>query len=108
VFSIVPAAGVPRLLGTSRHVVQGSVDVIETTWNGDANALSGRSRVVENDWYELRINAPRHVATNGSIEPAERGSEITLAQAGEFVRARFKPAKTGEVLWTITFTPESA
>ncbi len=45
----------PVLVSTSRHVTQGLVDVIEEKWDPASAVLSGKSRVVGNDPYELRI-----------------------------------------------------
>jgi hypothetical protein len=48
----------PVLLSTSQHVTQGIVDVKEISWNADTKVLSGMSKVIANDPYELRIYDP--------------------------------------------------
>lgn len=45
----------PVLVSTSRHVTQGMVDVIEEKWDSTSDTLSGKSKVIGNDPYELRI-----------------------------------------------------
>ncbi len=50
------------LISTSRHVTQGMVDVTDEKWEtaaaGLAGTLSGRSKVVGGDSYEIRIALP--------------------------------------------------
>src|SRR5438094_9387308 len=38
-----PAAGRPLVIGTTRHVVQGAIDVTEETWDAAARTLAARS-----------------------------------------------------------------
>ena len=58
VLALRPAAEVPQLVSTSRHITQGIVDVIEEKWDAQTKTLSGLSRVVAGDPYELRIARP--------------------------------------------------
>jgi len=58
VLAVRPLLDRPLLLSTSRHVSQGIVDVMEEDWDPEGGVLSGRSRVVGNDPYELRIVLP--------------------------------------------------
>ena len=58
VLAVRPVADVPQLLSTSRHVTQGIVDVLDEHWDAATRTLSGISRVVGSDPYELRIVAP--------------------------------------------------
>jgi hypothetical protein len=50
-----PAEDHPVLVSTSRHITQGIVDVTREKWDSSKLLLSGRSRVVGSDSYELRI-----------------------------------------------------
>jgi hypothetical protein len=58
VLAVRPVVEHPILLSTSQHVTQGIVDVIEEHWNPETKTLSGVSRVVAGDPYELRIYDP--------------------------------------------------
>jgi hypothetical protein len=44
----------PQVISTSRHVTQGMVDLMDERWDGK-NFLEGKSAVVANDPYELRV-----------------------------------------------------
>jgi hypothetical protein len=50
-----PTEGHPVLVSTSRHITQGIVDVTSEDWDSSKLMLSGRSRMVGSDPYELRI-----------------------------------------------------
>ena len=58
VLAVQPVKTHPILLSTSQHVTQGVVDVVSVTWNAETKTLSGVSKVIANDPYELRIYDP--------------------------------------------------
>lgn len=58
ILAVRPVEKHPILLSTSQHVTQGIVDVLEEFWDPDTKTLSGASRVVADDPYELRIYDP--------------------------------------------------
>ncbi len=99
----------PQLLSTSRHITQGIVDVIEETWDDTAKVLSGRSRVVGGDPYELRVVAMAPgtgwVAESLEVSPKDQGAKVQtgLKQEGELVRARIDSPESREVSWRIQF-----
>ena len=57
VLALRPLRDVPQLISTNRHITQGMVDVSDEKWDARAQSLSGRSRIVKNDPYELRFVA---------------------------------------------------
>jgi hypothetical protein len=58
VLAVQPVKPHPILLSTSQHVTQGIVDVKSVSWDAAAKTLSGKSRVIADDPYELRIYDP--------------------------------------------------
>jgi len=58
VLAVQPVKEHPILLSTSQHITQGIVDVVSVAWNGETKTLSGVSKVIANDPYELRIYDP--------------------------------------------------
>jgi hypothetical protein len=83
VLAVRPVENHPILLSTSQHITQGIVDVIEENWNGETKTLSGVSKVIANDPYELRI-----------YDPATK----------EVRREVLRPAKTtNEFEWNVKF-----
>jgi hypothetical protein len=103
VLALRPSAGHPQLLSTSRHVTQGIIDVTEESWNVRRGELSGRSKVVANDPYELRVwsSQPAQAITVRSITGEKM--EASFRQDGNLIRATINSPKSNEVGWTIRF-----
>jgi len=99
----------PQVLSTSRHVTGGLVDLVELAWSDKDAALSGRSRVVGGDGYELRMSAPPQPrawkALSAEVSPADKqaGVTIRLSQEGPWVRVAIDSPATREVAWTVKF-----
>ena len=72
VLAVQPVKSHPILLSTSQHVTQGIVDVVSVSWNAETKTLSGVSKVIANDPYELRIYDPATKAIRRVMfEPTE-------------------------------------
>jgi len=108
VISFKAAADHPQVLGTSRHITQGSVDLLQEKWDGATGTLSGISRVVGGDRYEIRIAAPfreqswqiSKVRLNDA--PA---AKISYTQDGPFARVLIESPQSGEINWAVTYRP---
>jgi hypothetical protein len=87
------------------------VDVLEEKWDAKNNTLSGKSRVVRNDPYELRIAAasPKAdwTATSASVSNKEAKIEIGKQEKG-LIRATISALANGEVAWSVKFTSENS
>ncbi|HIJ53232.1 MAG TPA: alpha-galactosidase [Planctomycetes bacterium] len=107
VIAIRPLLERPVLVGTSRHITQGIVDVIEEEWNGRANTLSGKSKVVGADPYEIRIFAPTRVwqALRVNISEADRRAGVTagIQQDDQTIRVTIKSPDNRRVRWKVAF-----
>ncbi|HKL20592.1 MAG TPA: hypothetical protein VJ904_02225, partial [Tichowtungia sp.] len=103
IISLYPETEYPQLVSTSRHITQGIVDVLNEQWDGNGT-LSGESRVVAGDRYELRITVPVG-AESWKVESAsvEGIGDVTCTQDGPGVRVSFVPQKTGNVKWAVEF-----
>ena len=97
VLAIRPVADHPQLLSTSRHITQGVMDVLEEKWDAAAHTLSGVSRVVSNDPYELRVVVPVGEHSYRAVAPA--------AQDGPNVRMTIRSDVSAELKWAIKFEP---
>lgn len=110
VISIVPYEHRPQLVGTSRHVTQGVLDVKSIQWDAVKQVLRGTSVMVAGDPYELRITAPpvgREVwsarsATASRVDPPG-ALKVQVKQAGPTVRVTIDGPKGGEVRWAVSF-----
>lgn len=88
----------PIVLSTSRHVASPVFDVTGEEWTD--NTLSGTSKTVPGDTYELRVFAPDGFscssATAGGL-PAE------VRQEGNFIRVTFS-VHSESTFWVLSFT----
>jgi hypothetical protein len=104
--------GRPVLVSTSRHITQGIVDVVEEKWDGKMNVLSGRSKVVGGDAYELRIFAPEGKqwkvgSANVSEKDRKAGVTTESKQDGQEIRVTIANGENREVAWEVGFTKQS-
>ncbi len=103
----------PQLLSTSRHVSQGMVDVVAEHWDGDSRVLSGTSRVVGGDDYELRIAtytpAGLWQAATAEVCAEDRQAGVTIEQREEagLVRATVRSPASREVHWQVSFRADT-
>ena len=89
----------PVLVSTSRHVASPLFDVTDERWDGAA--LSGVSKVVTGDLYELRFVMPRGFRV-GTFTGAD---DANVTVEGETVRVAFVP-KADKVAWRVSFNRE--
>jgi len=110
ILSVRPVSGEPQVISTSRHITQGIVDLLEERWDGDTRMLSGVSRVVANDPYEIRIAAVGATAawqaTGVAVSPqdAAAGVKISLTKQEDWrLRVRIDSKTSRDIRWTIQF-----
>jgi hypothetical protein len=103
VLAVRPVADHPQLLSTSRHIAQCTVDVLREAWDPATNTLSGTSRIVAGDPYELRIALP--AGTPWTVQKATLGAaDLTTVDAtGQGIRLKCTPEQGGDVEWKICF-----
>lgn len=109
VWAVRPVADHPQLLSTSRHLTQGMIDVLQETWTPAIQTLSGTSRVVAADPYELRIVVPtgegswlaRDIGLSSNDLAA--GVKAELKQDGPKLRATIISPTGREVRWLVKF-----
>ena len=109
ILAVRPLAAVPQLLSTSRHVTQGIIDVTGENWNAATATLSGTSKVVANDRYELRVVVPEGAAswraTAVHVTAGDQAAGVTASfrQDGPTLRAALTSPLSRDVGWSITF-----
>ena len=110
VLALRPAADIPRVIGTSRHITQGVLDLKAEEWDAGNAVLSGASEVVGGDLYELRLAAmrpdqPWQVVSLGVDEPAQQADvAIKLVSQEDWkVRVLITSPENRTVRWRIRF-----
>ena len=111
VIALRAAEGHPLLLGTSRHITQGMVDVNAEHWDAATGTLSGTSLVVAGDPYELRIagledgKTWKPVSATVSAEDAAEGVKISQQERPGLVRVGIRSPHSRPVIWAVRFAP---
>jgi hypothetical protein len=113
VISLVAARPHPQVLGTSRHLTQGLMDLHDDQWDAATATLAGRSDVVANDRYELRILATDGAfarATAVELDDAARqaGATAVISQRGPLVRLTVRSPQSRSVKWSLKFAAAEA
>jgi hypothetical protein len=108
VLTLLPDAGHPQLISTSRHLTQGWVDLLAQSYNPASNSYRGRSKVVREDPYQLRFVFPR--GHNYVINAASAGSgasslPVKISNHQGWATVEFTSPRTTEVSWTVSFAP---
>ncbi len=96
------AAGArPQVIGTSRHVVQGAVDLAAERWDQGTLTLSGRSTAQDGRAYRITVTVPRglRAATCKSDPPCT----LRRLQSGHAVLEWAAGADGRDVHWEVKF-----
>ena len=98
VIACVPVAEHPVLVSTSRHVASPAIDVPCVRWDALSRTLSGVSKRVFGEAYELRVYAPEgwtcRSAGTGTVIRDDRGTRVLFA------------AEDSTCEWTLSFCRE--
>ncbi len=90
----------PQVLATNRHITGGGVDLVDLKWK--KGFLTGRSRVVGGDPYEIILFVPDgYELRSFDCRGAEAGKPMA---AGRLVTLAIRPSASGEVDWSAEFT----
>jgi len=112
------AAGHPVLVSTSRHLSQGMLEVSAEKWSASARTLSGTSRLIGNDPYELRIaglddGGKKWKLASAAVSALDKEAGVTvkprLVAAGEegWLRVLFNSMESRSVNWSLEFAPDA-
>jgi len=96
-----PYADHPQLISTSRNVTQGIVDVTDEKWDARKKLLSGRSKLVGSDPYELRIVGG--TAQIGKVEVSDADVKTSVDIQEQLARVKLTSPLSREVSWSIRF-----
>jgi alpha-galactosidase len=91
--------GRPFVLGSSRHIVQGVIDIAEERWDARRRRLAGRSVRLDGRPYALTIALPPGV----TAQSCRGGAACAIArQTRGAVRLEFAPTRE-DVEWEVAF-----
>jgi hypothetical protein len=111
VLALRPVSDHPQVLSTSRHITQGIIDLSDERWDPATRTLSGTSKVVGNDTYELRIVLPGNATiVTAEIAPEDKqaGVTIEIRDAGPRARIILHSSANHDVRWRLTSSTPGA
>ena len=91
----------PQVVATSRHITGGGVDLLDVSWKD--GVLSGRSRVVGGEPYEIFVTGERRMAAGGDAVRRRRRRCRCVAARGRGRSPAVPPTTTGEIAWRARF-----
>jgi len=110
VLAVRPLADHPQLISTSRHITQGIVEVVEENWNATTRTLSGKSKVVAADPYELRIVTVGTAGRSWAVESVQvsaddKAAGVTIVQksSADGLRVMIDSSTGRTVAWSVHF-----
>jgi len=98
----------PQVLSTNRHLTQGAVDLENVVWVQEKKTLSGLSKLVRNDAYELVVTLPADLIFV-SASAADDGVSCTAwlddpdVDRYNTLRVRLKSARNQKAQWSVKF-----
>ena len=92
----------PRILSTNRHIMQGYLDIISTTWDPDKKTLRGRSKLIGNDPCVITIAAEGLVPESSSCESSNTTSALSVSTDG-LIRLTLSTANNLDENWAVVF-----
>ncbi len=90
----------PQLIGTSRHITCGGVDLSQLQWYGER--LTGKSMLVKQDPYVLYLTEPSGFRFE-KFECQDLSPE-KIEREGVLVKITLRPERSGEVAWTAVYS----
>ncbi len=101
--SIRKKQGVPQYLSTSRHLMQGMIDMKSCIWNAEENILKGHSSVIGNQPYTVIIAANGKIPDKAMADPGVSVDFTPIqSQKGIFKLVITSP-RDGEFTWNLSF-----
>ena len=108
VITLFPQEDHPQLISTNRHLTQGWVDLISQSYNSATNSYRGRSRVINNDPYQLSFAFPRgkHFIVKAASARGVKGNlQVKISNHQGWATVEFSSPYTTEVSWNVSFAP---
>jgi hypothetical protein len=100
VLALRPSASRPLIIGSTRHIVQGAIDINEERWDATTRALHAKSRNLDGRPYAVMIAVPR------GLRPRACKSEVACTvkrlESGHAV-VEWPAGTTADLDWAVTF-----
>jgi melibiase-like protein len=99
--AIRPAAARPQVIGTTRHVVQGAVDLVDETWDAATRTLRAKAVNLDSRAYAVTISVPRGMRPGGC--KADVPCTVKRLESGHAVLSWAAGGDGRDIKWEIGF-----
>jgi len=99
--AIRPAAARPQVIGTTRHVVQGAVDVVDETWDQTTRTLNAKSMNLDGRAYAVTIAVPKGLRPGAC--KADVPCTVRRLESGHAVIAWSAGGDGRDIRWELSF-----
>jgi hypothetical protein len=99
-----PGTSHPQVIGSTRHLVQGAVDVTGESWDGATRTLSARATNLDGRDYAVTIKVPSGWRTESC--DGDSPCEMQELESGHVV-LRFAGSDGRDIKWAVRFRRES-
>jgi hypothetical protein len=100
--AIRPALARPQVIGTTRHVVQGAVDIAEESWDAASRTLRASSVRRDRRAYAVTIAVPKGMRAGTCT--SEAPCTVATLPTGQVV-VKWEPGDAKDVHWALKFRP---
>ena len=100
--AIRPALARPQVIGSTRHVVQGAVDIAEESWDAASRTLRASSVRRDSRGYAVTIAVPK--AMRPGACNADLPCTVTQTPSGHVV-LNWEPGDGRDIRWELKFRP---
>jgi hypothetical protein len=94
------AAARPQLIGTTRHVIQGAIDIAEERWDAATRTLAGKSVNLDGRAYAVTVAVPRGL--RASVCKADIPCTVRRLQTGHAV-IEWGSGNVSDINWALSF-----
>lgn len=103
VIAIRPTAARPQIIGTTRHVVQGAVDVADETWDQATRTLKAKATNLDSRAYAVTISVPKGIRP-GTCK-ADVPCSVRRLETGHVVLEWAAGGDGRDIRWELSFRP---
>ena len=89
----------PQIVATNRHISCGGMDLIDASW--EKSVLTGRSRVVRGDAYEIYLAVPEIFRLDKFI--CDGADVLGIERTGILIKLTLKSGESREIRWSARF-----
>ena len=95
-----PAGSHPQVIGTTRHIIQGAIDIAEERWDATTRTLAAKSVQLDGRAYAVTVAVPRGMRPG--ICKSDVPCTMRRLQSGHAV-IEWPPGTAQDISWSLTF-----